>query len=199
MGLPEDIDLDQRLGLRIKAARLRAGLTLEQLAERTAVSRAMISRIERGESSPTAALLVKLGSGLGLTMSALLEDRADGTPLSRRCDQAVWRDPKSGYRRRNVSPRATGSGFEIVDVELPPGAEVQLDSANDALPLDQQIWVLGGVLDLTVDGVEHRLEPGDCLQMHLSQSIRFRNEGAVYAHYAVIVATQGYGQTGVSA
>jgi transcriptional regulator with XRE-family HTH domain len=190
MEFESDTDIDRRLGERLKAARQRHGLTLDELAQRTGVSRAMISRIERGESSPTATVLVRLGSGLGLSLSALLEEEAGTGPLSRRASQPVWRDPASGYLRRNVSPRGTGSGFEIVEVELPGGAEVRLDSAAGAPALDQQIWVLRGRLDLTVEGVRHELAEGDCLQMHLRGPIVYRNPGDAPVRYAVILAAK---------
>lgn len=186
-----DSEIDRLLGLRLKAARQRHGLTLDALAERSGVSRAMISRIERGESSPTAALLVRLGSGLGLSLSALLEGQAGGGPLARRAAQPVWRDPASGYLRRNVSPRGTGSGFEIVEVDLPAGAEVRLDNAAGTPALDQQIWVLQGRLDLTVAGIRHALAEGDCLQMHLRGPIVYRNPGGAPVRYAVILAAGG--------
>ena len=111
MEFDHDTEIDRMLGQRLKAARQRHGLTLDVLAERSGVSRAMISRVERGESSPTAALLVRLGSGLGLSLSALLEENAGSGPLARHDAQPVWRDPASGYLRRNISPRGTGSGF----------------------------------------------------------------------------------------
>lgn len=188
MTFDTDTDIDRQLGERLKAARQRLGLTLDDLACRTKVSRAMISRVERGESSPTAALLVRLGSGLGLSLSALLGAAEGAGPLARREAQAVWRDPASGYVRRNVSPRGTGSGFEIVEVELPGGAGVRLDMAAGAPALDQQIWVLAGRLDLTVDGVGHELAGGDCLQMHLREAIVYRNPTAEPVRYAVILA-----------
>ncbi len=188
MDFETDIDIDRRLGERLKAARQRHGLTLDDLARRAGVSRAMISRIERGESSPTATVLVRLGSGLGLSLSALLEEDAGTGPLARRAEQPAWRDPASGYLRRNVSLRGTGSGFEIVEVELPAGAEVRLDSATGAPSLDQQIWVLRGRLDLTVEGIRHELAEGGCLQMHLRGPITYRNPGAAPVRYAVILA-----------
>ena len=188
MEFENDTEIDRLLGQRLKTARQRHGLTLDALARRSGVSRAMISRVERGESSPTAALLVRLGSGLGLSLSALLEDAGSG-PLVRRDAQPVWRDPASGYLRRNVSPRGTGSGFEIVKVELPADAEVRLDSAAGAPMLDQQIWVLQGRLDLSVEGVRHELAEGDCLQMYLRGPIIYRNPGTTPVRYAVILAT----------
>jgi mannose-6-phosphate isomerase-like protein (cupin superfamily) len=150
----------------------------------------MISRIERAESSPTAALLVRLGSGLGLTLSALFDEGPVSGPLVRQTAQPVWRDPASGYLRRNVSARGTGSGFEIVEVVLPPGAHVVLDSATGAPPLDQQVWVLEGALDLTLGETRYQLAQGDCLQMHLRETISYRNAGSEPVRYAVILAAR---------
>lgn len=182
-----DIDLDRRLGARLKGLRQARGLTLEQLAERSGVSRAMISRVERGESSPTAALLDRLCAGLGVLLSALFRDEAQGGPLVRRSEQPVWTDPASGYVRRNVSPAGTGSHLEIVEVEMPAGARVLLDAPRGGFRLDQQLWLLEGELTLTVGGREHRLAAGDCLAMLLDGPIAFHNPGEVPARYAVVL------------
>jgi transcriptional regulator with XRE-family HTH domain len=180
-----DIDLDRRLGARLKGLRQARGLTLDQLAERSGVSRAMISRVERGESSPTAALLDRLCAGLGVLLSALFREEAEGGPLARRSEQPVWTDPDSGYVRRSVSPPGTGSRLEIVEVEMPAGARVLLDAPRGGFRLDQQLWLLEGELSLTVGGREHRLAAGDCLAMLLDGPIAFHNPGEVPARYAV--------------
>ena len=67
-----EADIDVRIAARIRELRAERGLTLDGLAEAADVSRAMLSRIERGESSPTAHLLGKICNGLGVTLSALL-------------------------------------------------------------------------------------------------------------------------------
>jgi transcriptional regulator with XRE-family HTH domain len=182
-----DIDLDRRLGARLKGLRQARGLTLDQLAERSGVSRAMISRVERGESSPTAALLDRLCAGLGILLSALFREEAQGGPLARRSEQPVWTDPDSGYVRRSVSPPGTGSRLEIVEVEMPAGARVLLDAPRGGFRLDQQLWLLEGELSLTVGGREHRLAAGDCLAMLLDGPIAFHNPGEVPARYAVVL------------
>lgn len=182
-----DIDLDRRLGARLKGLRQARGLTLEQLAERSGVSRAMISRVERGESSPTAALLDRLCAGLGVLLSALFREEAQAGPLARRSEQPVWTDPDSGYVRRSVSPAGTGSRLEIVEVEMPAGARVLLDAPRGGFRLDQQLWLLEGELSLTVSGREHRLAAGDCLAMLLDGPIAFHNPGEVPARYAVVL------------
>ena len=182
-----DIELDQRLGVRIKSMRQSRNLTLDMLAERSGVSRAMISRVERGESSPTAALLDRLCAGLGIVLSVLFRDEDHTGPLSRRADQAVWVDPASGYVRRNVSPPGTGSGIEIVDVEMPAGARVLLDAPRGGFRLDQQIWGLAGEIVIGVGEREHRLGAGDCLAMLLDGPISFHNPGEGPARYAVVL------------
>lgn len=182
-----DIDLDRRLGARIKGLRQSRGLTLDQLAARSGVSRAMISRVERGESSPTAALLDRLCAGLGVLLSTLFRDEAQGGPLARRGEQPVWTDPDSGYVRRSVSPAGTGSRLEIVEIEMPAGARVLLDAPRGGFRLDQQLWLLEGELTLSVGGREHRLAAGDCLAMLLDGPIAFHNPGEVPARYAVVL------------
>jgi transcriptional regulator with XRE-family HTH domain len=181
--------LDRRLGARIKALRKQHSLTLDALAERSGVSRAMISRVERAESSPTAALLDRLCAGLGVFLSALFRDErpGDGTPLARHADQPVWIDPGSGYVRRNVTPPGTTSQFEIVEVEMPPGARVWLEAPRAEQRLDQQVWLLAGEMTVTLDGTEHRLAAGDCLQMRLDGPIAYHNPGREPARYAVVL------------
>src|SRR3569623_700738 len=108
--------LDRAIGERVKTLRAARGLTLETLAEKAGVSRAMLSRIERGESNPTAQLLGRVCAGLDVTLSALFaETEQAAAPLARRADQVVWRDPASGYVRRAATPPNCGAVAEIVD------------------------------------------------------------------------------------
>src|SRR5690348_12501581 len=106
--------LDQRIAARVRDLRASRGLTLEALAERSSVSRSMISLIERGESSPTAVLLERLATGLNVPLASLFDaPSASGEPVARRADQPRWRDPASGYVRRNVSPAGFPTPIQI--------------------------------------------------------------------------------------
>ena len=127
-------DINVHLAERLRSLRADRGLTLDGLAERTGVSRSMISLVERGESSPTAAVLDKLAAGLGVTLASLFADKPSSasSPLARRADQSVWRDPESGYMRRNLSPPGFPSPLELVEVVLPPGAHVAYDTGHRA-------------------------------------------------------------------
>lgn len=178
-------DIDQRIGARIRELRSSKGLTLDGLADAADVSRAMLSRIERGESSPTAQLMNKVCGGLGITLSTLFaETVAPASPLSRRDTQPTWRDPATRYLRRDVSP--PGSSLDIVEVEFPPRRSVAFDSMHMG-NVEQHVWVLDGVLEMDVDGETYRLGKGDCLRMRLDQPLVFRNPTARQVRYAVVL------------
>lgn len=185
--------IDARIGTRVRALRAERGLTLDGLAARAAVSRAMLSRIERGTSSPTAHVLGKVCAGLGITVSALFAgtEPAKG-PIRRRADQPLWRDPVSGYVRRNVAPEGTGSPVDISDVTLPPGAQVSFDPLG-LRAADQHVWVLAGRLELTLGGECHGLEAGDCMHMGFDRPVSFRNPADCLVRYAVVIGRRGAG------
>jgi transcriptional regulator with XRE-family HTH domain len=182
--------LDHCLGERIRAERLSRGWSLSELAERAGVSRAMIHKVERGESSPTAALLGKLAGALSLSVSTLVaRAEASGQRLLRRGEQPVWTDPATGYRRRHVSP-IIDLPLEIVEVELPPGAEVPYGAAAFAF-LRQLVWVIEGALTFVEGETIHRLNDGDCLALGPPTDCCFRNESDRPCRYAVVLAKAG--------
>ena len=182
-------DLNARIAGNVRRIRAERGLSLDALAAGSGVSRSMISRVERGESSPTAVLLERIASGLGVVLSSLFEATGgmDGpNPLSRRRDQALWRDPASGYVRRNVSPSGGSRRVQIVEVRFPAGARVAFENTRRRGRVDQQVWVLEGSIDLTVGETRHRLEEGDCLAMGLDAPTMFHNPNKTAVRYAVV-------------
>jgi quercetin dioxygenase-like cupin family protein len=155
----------------------------------------MISLIERGESSPTAVVLEKLARGLGVTLPSLFDAPADDGapargPLARRADQPVWKDPGSGYLRRNVSPPGVPQPMRIVEVRFPPGARVAFENGPGDLRVQQQVWVLAGTMDVTVGKTRHRLHAGDCLAMQLDAPTMFHNPTRTTARYAVVMPSE---------
>ena len=179
--------IDERLGRRLREARTQRGQTLDQLAERSGVSRAMISRIERAESSPTAALLGRLCGGLDITISSLFVDlEGPASPMIRRDDQPVWRDPETGYLRRNVAPPGNGSAQEIVHVRLPAGKRVDYPAAAYA-DTEHHILLLDGALEFGNGAHVFRLAPGDCLRVPEAAPSWYRNPGRKAAEYLVLL------------
>src|SRR5579871_5331248 len=117
-------DLTLAISARVKTEREMRGWPLSELSERSGVSKAMISKIERGEASPTATVLGRLSGAFGLTLSTLLAlAEQTGDRLVRHADQSVWEDPETGYTRRRISP-PTGGVLELLEIELPAGVRV---------------------------------------------------------------------------
>lgn len=189
----EAADVTQRIAARVRALRAERGLSIEALASACDVSRSAISLIERGESSPTAVVLDKLATGLGVALADLFADAAPEAapqPLARRASQPIWRDPDSGYVRRGISPTGHPSPIQIVEVDFPPGARVAYETGARAAVIHQQVWVLEGRIDLTVGEDRHRLEAGDCLAMRLDRPTVFHNPTRKPAHYVVVLCTE---------
>jgi transcriptional regulator with XRE-family HTH domain len=184
-------DINSRIAGRVRTLRAELGMTLEALAAKCDVSRSMLSLVERGESSPTAAVLEKIAWGLGVTLASLFEDgAAPPNPVSRREDRTAWRDPQSGYVRRNISPASFPSPIQIVEVMLPAGARVAYETGARDTRIHQQIWVQDGRVEVTLGSVTYRLSKDDCLAMHLNEPTAFRNRTRKPARYLVIIASE---------
>jgi transcriptional regulator with XRE-family HTH domain len=183
--------LTQRIAQRVRELRATSGLSLDDLAGRCGVSRSMISLIERGESSPTAVLLEKLAVGLNVSLASLFESPGPSPgPVSRRADQLQWRDPASGYQRRNVSPSGFDSPIQIVEADFPPGARVAYETGPRHPRLFQQVWVLEGRIELTLGDQSHLLDAGDCMAMQLDRPLSFHNPARKPARYAVVLCSE---------
>ncbi len=183
-------DLNQRIASRVRGLRAARGLSLDALAGKSGVSRSMISLIERGETSPTAVVLEKLAAGLGVMLASLFDAPAAGGPVARRADQPQWRDPGSGYVRRNVSPPGVPQPMRIVEVHFPPRARVAFDNAGRDGGVHQQVWVLEGEIEVTLGPDCYRLREGDCLAMQLDRPTTFHNPTRSPARYAVVIASE---------
>lgn len=189
-------DLNQRIAGRVRDLRTAQGLSLDALAGKSGVSRSMISLIERGESSPTAIVLEKLAAGLGVPLASLFDapDQLPSSPVARREDQPEWRDPASGYVRRNVSPPGVPQPMQIVEVQFPAGGRVAFETGGRDTRAYQQIWMLEGAMDVTVGEERHRLRAGDCLAMQLDGPTMFHNPSRKPARYAVVIASESPGK-----
>lgn len=108
--------------------------------------------------------------------------------MVRVAEQPVWTDPASGYVRRNLSPAAR-SPIQLVEVTFPAGQRVAYETAAHEVETHQQVWMVDGVMELTVGAAQWRLEAGDCLAMSLDQPTVFRNPTRKPARYLVALVT----------
>lgn len=153
-----------RLAFHLRALREQHAMTLDALAEKTGLSRATLSRIEKNEVSPTADTLGRLASAYVLPISQLLAPMEQSfQPVVRRRDQAVWNDPKHEFERRSVSPPSGQLAVELIEVTLGAGQSITYDAP--AVPgQEHHLFVLSGQIGITVEGKPYDLRQGDCLR-----------------------------------
>ncbi len=180
-------DLDARLAARLAALRMERAWSLDDLAGASGISRATLSRIERGEVSPTATQLNRLCVAFGWTLSRLMAAAEGEAPaLARAADHPRWTDPATGFSRRAASPPGPGLRLELVEAELPEGAVIEYETPP--VPgMEQHVLLFSGGLDFSDAGQVFALAPGDCARVKLHGPTRFASRGPGPARYLVAI------------
>lgn len=149
--------------------------TVTELAQRSGVSQAMISKVERGASSPSATILSRLANALNITLSKLfaeLELNHNSMVLSAD-QQQHWTDEQSGITRWSVSP--AGATPELIKVEIPALGQLTIPAAANEHLSGQTLWILSGSLDFKVNNQTHHLQVGDCLALTFASEYQMSN------------------------
>lgn len=179
--------LDAGIARRLRELRRDRGWSLDELAARSGVSRATLSRLENAEVSGTAATLGRLCAAYGIAMSRLIYlAEEDYPPLLRAGDQSVWQDAESGYRRRAVSPPAGALGGEVIEAGLPAGARIAYPGPSRP-GHEHHLVMLEGRLAVTVEERRHDLAPGDCLRYRLFGPSSFETPPEAGARYLLFM------------
>ncbi len=180
-----------RLGVRVRDLRKDRGLTLEELAEASGVSRAMISKLERGEKNPTLVIAARLAEGLGVSLSRLagVEERREVVVVPRE-RRPVLRDPDTGFVRQSLSPTFAGRGVEFLRNVVPEGS-----TSGDFPPhrkgVEEHLVVERGELEATLGGERYLLREGDALFFEADVPHRFDNVGRGECSYYLVISSTG--------
>lgn len=176
------------LASELRRQRKTKGMSLDDLAEASGVSRAMISKIERGQSSPSTSTLSKLVDALETTVSRLLgqESKPHDVVLIRHDQQTTLTDPDTGFSRRVLSPILPGRGLDFVMAELPAKSDTGALVAH-TLPVEEYIYVLSGTLIVTVGDTRTVLGASDALYYRADLPHRFENDGRAACKYLIVI------------
>jgi transcriptional regulator with XRE-family HTH domain len=181
-------DIGHQLAHRISAERRRRNWSLAELASRSGVSKAMLSKIERREVSPTAPVLLRIATAFEITLAELLTEAREEERCRRAADQPVWKDPATNYLRRQIYLTAH-LPLELVEVVLPAGASVAIPASSYAF-IRQVVWVIEGRLVIVEGETQTALAAGDRLEFGPPADCAFRNDGARACRYLVAVIRQ---------
>ena len=178
------------LGRRVQDERMRRGFSLEQLSQRSRVSRSMISAIERGAKAPTVVVLDRIATGLDTSLSRLVEEETRARVIVLRHSRQKVARAAAGWERRILSPVLPGVEFELMRTTLGPlvNAGMFLPHAHHSR---EYVAVEKGALLLTLDGKAHSLKAGDSIYYDGDCMHGYRNPGRVPCVYYLAMDVSG--------
>ena len=182
-------ELASEFGRRVRTLRDRSELTLEELATRSGVSRAMLSKVERGEKSPTIGVAKRIAHALDTTLSFLtggVEDR-QAVIIVRRDQRHVFHDSETGFERHLLSPTMVGSRVELLQHWLPAGVSTGMMPAYRS-GTEKHIAVADGELIVSLPGQEVHLAEGDALFFEAKVEHGFSNRSKKRCSYYVVIS-----------
>ena len=150
----------------VRSRRLEIGLNVAQLAERTGISKGMLSKIENAQSSPSLSTIERLASALDMPLTSLFRGLAEER-------DAVFVKAGSGPEIVRKGTRA-GHTYELLGSLRGPYKRVEpllvsLDVRSEMFPLFQHsgieiLYMLDGVMEYSYGRQVYRMERGDTLQ-----------------------------------
>ena len=144
------------IGGKIKQLRLQRGLTQEELAARTELTKGFISQLERDITSPSIATLVDILAALGTDVSAFFSETAEESVAYNADDMFVKSEP-DGYTIQWLVTNAQKNALEPILVTIPPGAASQEDDPHEG---EEFGYVLSGSVTLLLGGKKYRVKKG---------------------------------------
>ncbi|MFI5972674.1 helix-turn-helix domain-containing protein [Streptomyces sp. NPDC051452] len=174
------------LAYNVRAARTRAGLSLDELGRRAKVSKGALVGLEKAQGNPNFATLVRLADTLGVSVSALLEGAAEGRVRVVSADAVVplW----SGEKGSEARLMLTTSGPAPVEVwrwTLQPGEEYP--SHPHQAGVVETVSVTAGRMTLVVDDTEHTVEAGQTATFDADAPHTYRGSGTETCHLVMTV------------
>ena len=165
----------------LRPVRRQRGLTLEQLAQLTGLTKSYLSKIERGHSTPSIAVALKVARALDVDVGRLFSAEAAQEKIT--VDRA---DKGDGTRYRVLAPSLLGKSMSPFIVR-PTG-----EAADDPHPEhagQEFVFVHAGRVELDYGDQTIALGPGDSAYFDASISHKIRAVGAKPAEVVVVAQT----------
>lgn len=178
-------ELSRRVADNLRHKRKARGLSLDDLAHASGVSRAALSQIETVKTNPTVGILWKIAVGLGVPFADLIGESKAGTNILRRADAQVLRSLDGKLESRPLTPAGASSLVEIYELRL--AARGKHASEAHASGTHEFLVVLSGALRLHVDDEVHDLLAGDTVSFAADRPHAYENPGSSEARYHNVI------------
>ena len=181
-------NIKKSFGEIVRQLRHKAGMTIEELALASKISRAMLSSVERGEKSPTLSVLTGIASGLNVPISRLM---AEVTPSSvasvvRRPERMIFHDQETGIERHLLSPSHLDTGIELVEHVLPPGQRFA-GTPRIGMRMDKYVVVIEGALTVEMQDASYNLDTADSMYFRINGEYCFVNNSRRPCRYYLFI------------
>ncbi len=174
------------VGRNLRRLRTKRGLALEALSRASGVSRAMLSQIELGQSTPTINVLWKIARALAVPFSALMTDPTDAQPTVMRAATARLLTSHDGtFQSRALFPFGTPHVVEFYELRLAPKSVEKADPHPPGTK--ENLVVAEGALGMVVAGKRHLLTTGDAILFDADVPHEYWNEGSVPARMFLVM------------
>jgi len=179
------VEMGKRISENLKERRRVLGLSLDDLARASGVSRAALSQIETCKTNPSLNVLWKVAVGLGIPFSDLMGHGRDGASLLRRAEAEVLRSPDGKFESRPLARAGAGPGVEVYELRLAPHASHAAEPHGSGTR--ELIVVLTGSLRMTVGPESYVLGPGDSLVFQADQPHIYENPAGNESRYHNVI------------
>jgi transcriptional regulator with XRE-family HTH domain len=178
-------ELTARVASNLRDERRRRDMSLDQLAQRTGVSRAGLSQIETCKTNPSIGVLWKIASGLGIPFADLIGNSQHAVSVLRRADSQVLRSADHRFESRTLMPPAGANQVEVYELRLT--ARARHESEAHGPGTRELVIVLSGALRMTVGDHSEELGPGDSMLFNANSPHVYENPGSSEARYHDVI------------
>ncbi|MFK0297073.1 helix-turn-helix domain-containing protein [Streptomyces sp. NPDC090442] len=170
----------------VKAARARAGLSLDELSRRAQVSKGALVGLEKAQGNPNLATLVRLADTLGISVSALMQGPPEGHVRIVAADNVapLWTG-RQGSQARLMLTTSGPAPVEVWRWQLEPDEEYPSHPHQSGVV--ESVSVTAGRMTLVVDGTEHTVEAGQTATFDGDAPHAYRGAGAGTCHLIMTV------------
>lgn len=179
------MEIQERIAVNTKELRLYKGLTLDEAAKLTGVSRSMLAQIEKGEVNPTISVLWKIANGYKVSFSSLTERKEQDSLVIRADNITPLIENDGNYINYPIFAFSEDRLFETYRIQIEKGGFL---AAQPHLPgAEEYITVFAGQVEITAGEEIFSLDTGDSVHFKADTSHSYRNTGSETAFMSMII------------